>query len=194
MKAICNMDLSIIPECYIDTLLIETLVPPQMRYNHQKGCGTVAKRMKGKFHDKFAVGIVDKDKTKIKYLEKFKLQVEYDNLQLLRHESSDKHHYFILILPAMERWILTNSKQVGISLANFNLPSDLTGLKKVTKKVTSKDDNRFKKLFRTLKNSNSKSVIILSEWIEYLKTKRYDVDLSKLRKITEELSNNPELK
>jgi hypothetical protein len=46
------MDLSIIPECNIDTKLIESLVPPVTRYNHQKGCGTVAKTMNGPFAER----------------------------------------------------------------------------------------------------------------------------------------------
>lgn len=31
-------ELYIIPECYVDTNLIETLVPTAKGYNHQKGC------------------------------------------------------------------------------------------------------------------------------------------------------------
>ena len=42
------MDLAIIPECFVDTNLIETLIPPISQYNHQKGCGTVTKVMKEK--------------------------------------------------------------------------------------------------------------------------------------------------
>ena len=54
-------ELYIIPECYVDTNLIETLVPTAKGYNHQKGCNNVVKVMKEKLSDKFAVGIVDKD-------------------------------------------------------------------------------------------------------------------------------------
>lgn len=48
----------IIPECYIDTNLIEELVPPQKGYNHQKGCPAVAKCMMEKFGDKFDIRII----------------------------------------------------------------------------------------------------------------------------------------
>ncbi len=40
----------IIPECYIDTNLVETLVCTG-GCNHQKGCNTVAKVMQDKFGD-----------------------------------------------------------------------------------------------------------------------------------------------
>jgi len=39
------MDDLIIPECSLDTLLVETLVFPKKAYNHQKGCNTVCKVM-----------------------------------------------------------------------------------------------------------------------------------------------------
>ena len=42
-------ELYIIPECYVDTNLIETLVPTAKGYNHQKGCNNVVKVMKEKF-------------------------------------------------------------------------------------------------------------------------------------------------
>lgn len=50
------------PECYADTLLIETLVPCKRGYNHKKSCNEVAKGMQSVFKDKFALGIIDKDK------------------------------------------------------------------------------------------------------------------------------------
>ena len=67
------MDLHIIPECYIDTKLIKALVPPQTRYNHQKGCSTVAKVMQEKFVNDFAIGIIDRDKQELAYAEAFDL-------------------------------------------------------------------------------------------------------------------------
>lgn len=39
----------VIPECYIDTNLVETLACPG-GYNHQKGCNQVAKIMREKFN------------------------------------------------------------------------------------------------------------------------------------------------
>ncbi len=54
-------DLFIIPECYIDTNLVETLIATE-GCNHQKGCNTVVNTMKRRFGDKFAVGIIDHDK------------------------------------------------------------------------------------------------------------------------------------
>jgi hypothetical protein len=77
------MDQSVIPECFIDTNLLETLVPPITQYNHQKGCGTVTKVMKERFTDRFALGIIDKDKYEVEYLKEFEEVCSSDSLILL---------------------------------------------------------------------------------------------------------------
>lgn len=62
------MEKSIMPECYADTLLIETVEPTKNGYNHKMGCFKVESEMKsGTFKDQFAVGIIDmiKDKSNI---------------------------------------------------------------------------------------------------------------------------------
>ena len=68
-------DLDIIPECYIDTNLIETILNTKGCYtegvNHQKGCNTVVKTMNDpkKLKNEFALGIVDADKRQPSYVE-----------------------------------------------------------------------------------------------------------------------------
>lgn len=57
-----NEDFSthIIPECYIDTNLVETLVPTKKGYNHQTGCNKVVGLMQNmkQLKDGFALGII----------------------------------------------------------------------------------------------------------------------------------------
>lgn len=179
------IDLSIIPECYIDTNLIETIVPTTRGYNHQKGAGTVTRLMQNKLSDKFAVGIVDRDKKQLKYVEEFDIKIDIGDLLLFKHKNQQKHHYLIFINPAMEKWIMKNADEAGISLQDYGLPDNLKELTKITKKVTSKKDNTFKKLFRELKIRNPKNVEILSNWIKYLKENPYNVDINEIRKMTE---------
>ncbi|MCF6270379.1 MAG: hypothetical protein L3J41_11750 [Melioribacteraceae bacterium] len=183
MKVIYNMvDLSIITECYIDTNLIETIVPPTTKgYNHQKGAGTVTKLMQGRLTNKFAVGIVDKDKKQLKYAEEFNLKIDIGDLLLFQHKT--KHHYLIFINPAIEKWIINNAKMVGISLSDYGLPTDLKELTKVTKKITSKNNSDFKKLFQELKKRSAQNIIILSKWLDYLKSNPYNRDLTEIKKI-----------
>jgi hypothetical protein len=173
------MDFHIIPECYVDTNLIETIVPPNGRgYNHQKGCATVAKTMRehAQLRDGFAVGIIDKDKKELDYALLFEEIVDKGQLKLLKHPQ--KHHYFILIVPAMEKWILSNAAEVGIDLIDFDLSNDLNQLRTQSKKMTTKHDPRFKNLFRELKRKEASGVMILQQWISYLKDNNYAADMN----------------
>ena len=62
----------IIPECYIDTAIVESLMNTD-GVNHQKGCNNVARTMQTARHlkDSFAIGIIDKDKREPSYVQQF---------------------------------------------------------------------------------------------------------------------------
>lgn len=178
-RHLSDMDLTIIPECFVDTNLIETLVPPKRGYNHQKGCGTVTKVMKEVFSDGFAVGIIDKDKKEVDYLKEFEIIVQKDSLCLHRHKT--RHHYIIQINPAMEVFLLTQAHKNGVSLEDHRLPTDLSRLRKITKTVNSKDDTRIKGLIKAIKKTGSSEFDILEAWVFYLKENNYKVDLEILK-------------
>ena len=170
------MDLSIVPECFVDTNLIETLVPPTGKgYNHQKGCGTVGRTMQKGLANEFALGIIDKDKKELDYLKEFDEVINKGSLVLHKHKA--KHHYFIQIQPAVERFILAAATSVGISVEDYELPADLENFKKETKTEQSKKDPRFKKLFKAIKMRGATDFITLSCWVEYLKNNPYSADL-----------------
>lgn len=181
VRVIFDMDLHIIPECYVDTNLIETIVPTGGGFNHQKGCGTVAKVMKERFSDDFAVGIIDKDKQQLDYLKEFEIIHTVGNLTLYKHNS--RSHYIIQIYPAIERFILTAVEECGLEMGDYDLPSDFSELKKASKTVNSKFDKRFKKLFRDLYGSGSTELVLLSKWVSYLKDTNYEVDLNEVKTI-----------
>ena len=98
----------IMPECYIDSTLIGSLLDAQV--NHKHCCNDVANEMKkGKYKDSFAVGIIDNDKRKISYVEEFDEIGRTDNLVFLKHPN--KHHYIIKVgkeHKAMETFIKAN--------------------------------------------------------------------------------------
>lgn len=93
----------IIPECYIDTNLVETLVCTG-GCNHQKGCNQVAKVMQEKFADRFAVGIIDADKRRPGYLNEFYEIASSEHIKLFRHPA--RSHFMILVHPAADGFIL----------------------------------------------------------------------------------------
>ena len=176
------MDLAIIPECFVDTNLVETLVPPQGRgYNHQKGCGTVTKVMQEKFTNSFALGIIDKDKREVDYLKECNTIIVTSGLLL--HKRKTRHHYLIQIAPVIEQMILLNAAAVHINIEDYDLPSNLEELIKVSKTENSKKDIRFKRLFRDMKAANAADLVKLEAWIRYLIEKNYKADMGVLTSI-----------
>ncbi|MBD1362200.1 hypothetical protein IDJ77_00130 [Mucilaginibacter sp. ZT4R22] len=158
--------------------MIETLVPPKGQYNHQKGCGTVAKVMQEKFGNSFALGIIDKDKRDIDYLKMF--DIVCNKGSLIMHKHKTLHHYMIQISPAVEQFMLNCANLTGLSLSDYQLPQDLSGLRKSTKSTTSKNDVRFKNLFKALLANDSEDLKRLQRWVVYLKTNVYEVSLGDL--------------
>lgn len=173
------MDQLVIPECYVDTNLIETIVPPTERYNHQKGCGTVTKVMKERMHNSFALGIIDKDKQEVEYLKEFDQVHATDSLILHKHNT--RHHYIIQISPAIERFMMAAATAVNLSLEDFGLPLDFDELKRRAKTTTSKNDPDFKRFFRALLAHGAPEVQTLANWVQYLKTETYAIDIDVLK-------------
>lgn len=177
-----KVNYSIIPECYADTNLIETITNSVNSYNHQKGCNMVSNAMQSpKLNDSFALGVIDKDKREIKYLEVFEKVAQSRDLYLFKHP--EKHHYIIQISPAIEKFILKSAQEAGINLKTFGIPNEFEQLKKITKRETSRNDSSLSHLFLELKNKNALQIVTLSKWISYLKEKNYDANMEELKTI-----------
>ena len=175
------MDKHIIPECYCDTNLIESLVPTKAGYNHHKGAGSVTKKMKQHLTDRFALGIIDKDKFEVDYLKEFKAEHEIGNLILHKHPT--KHHYIIQLCPALEQFILVNAAAAGLLMEDYNLPPLLEDLTYRAKKITSKADPDFRKLFKDLLTHKAPDIVRLREWVNHLKDYNYKADLEYLKSV-----------
>ena len=174
--------LSIIPECYIDTCLTETITSCFNQFNHQKG---VCKVMQENFGNSFALGIIDKDKKEVPYLQKFDLVAYSDSLFVYKHKS--KSHYIIQITPAIESFFLKAAKEMGINLALYGLSSDMKELTRATKQISGKNEpvfKTFKRLFRDL--SDAPEMARLAKLIQYLGENRYEVEVGKLERIVSE--------
>lgn len=166
----------IISEWYVDTNLVETLVCTA-GCNHQKGCNQVAKVMQEKFADRFAVGIIDADKRKPGYLNDFNVIASSKHVQLFRHIS--RAHYFILIHPAIDGFILDCEQAGGVNVADYGLSPVLKNFTVQTKNVMSNRDLRFKKLFRNIEDVTE--IKLLRSLLSYLVCATYsasDKDLS----------------
>lgn len=158
----------IIPECYIDTNLVETLVFSG-GCNHQKGCNQVAKVMKEKFADRFAVGIIDADKRRPGYLYEFSKIACSLHLSVFKHSS--RPHFIILVYPAADGFILSCAEFSGIKMENYGLSNKLKEFTTQTKNVMSNKDPRFKRLFNDMKNDGE--LKLMASVLSYLANATY---------------------
>ena len=171
----------IMPECFIDTTLVASLLDAKVSHKHS--CNEVAREMeKGKYKDAFAVGIIDNDKRKISYIESFDEIGRTDNLTFLKHK--DKHHYVIKVgkkHKAMETFIKANVDAIGMNMEDFNLPSDLAKLIEQTKdSVSTQKDPRILKLCKMMRQSPE--VAKLQDVLSYLAANKYNVNIDELKK------------
>ena len=178
------MDKHFLPECFTDTILIEQLVPSAISYNHKFGCNNVAKEMTtGRLKDKFAVGIIDKDKSEIKYLSEFE-KIDSVESSLLLWKHSSKPHYIIQLCPALEKWLIEVCKKGKLSLEDFGLPLKLDELIRATKSTQSDQDVRISNLCKALAGrSDIVEIKKLRHWISYLKEKNYKADIKDLKNV-----------
>ncbi len=176
------MDKAILPECYADTLLLQILIPTATGYNHKHSCFKVEAEMKnGKFKDKFAVGIIDKDKKAISYLSEFTKE-DICNEELILWKHPGKQHFIIQICPVLEVWIMNVCKQAHINLPDFLLNDNLEDFRKITKTMSSLTDERLIKLFSAIRErTDIKAVKKLINWITILKEQNYQVNIDNLR-------------
>ena len=171
-------DLYFVPECYVDTNLVEFLLETD-GVNHQKGCNMVVNTMKGKvLNDGFAVGVIDSDKRQPSYVKEFTEIAHSEHLFLMKHES--KSHYLVMIKPAMDQFILDCAEEQGVSIADFYLSPEIDGFKKQTKTVDSKHDIRFKNLFKAIRIH--REITTLRNLLNYLKENRYQDKVEDLKK------------
>jgi hypothetical protein len=171
------------PECYIDSTLVGTLLEASI--NHKHSCNEVSKEMEiGRYKDSFAVGVIDNDKRKITYIESFFDEIgRTDNLVFLKHKS--KPQYIIKVgkeQKAMESFIIANVEALGMKMEDFGLSSNLEELIKQTKdSITTQKDPRILRLCKEMRSAPE--VCKLKDVLSYLATQRYNSELEVLKSI-----------
>ena len=169
--------LDIMPECYVDTNLVEFLLGAGV--NHQHSCCKVVGQLKSTFTDRFAVGIIDKDKVELGYIKECSVIAHTRHLTLMKH--NEKPQYLITVAPAIDRFVLDCSKECGINTEDYGIPSELKAFTEISKSVTSNTDSRFKALFATLKDNQE--IKLLRTVLKYLSENKYNADTSALEQM-----------
>jgi hypothetical protein len=170
------------PECFLDTNLVEVLLEKSNSVNHKKGNGTIARAMDDKrLVDSFVVGVIDEDKIRLKKLDEFTEQkmLSRPGLKLFTHPA--RKHFFIQVRPAIEQWILKECEKGEIDLQEYELPESLKALK-LMKGLSEREDARFKRLFKAmLENEKCDELIVLKNWLIFLRDNNYDTDFKNFK-------------
>jgi hypothetical protein len=131
---------------------------------HQYGCNNVSQTMRNKLPDVLAIGIIDDDKRGIAYLKEF-VEIEASRaLKLYKHKS--KLHYFITLYPAIEKFLIETAAQCKVNPADYHLPSDVNGLKTITKSQTSNKNPDLERFYKVLVKNKADSFAQIRQWIE----------------------------
>lgn len=173
-------ELSVIPECYIDTNLVNSLIGKKC--NHQKGCPMVFKVMNERMGDSFAIGVIDKDKREPKAMTDFSLICNDHYIYVYKHVT--RPHYILQVAPAEEVFILHAAEEMSINMADYGLPSELEKLKLYTKKVDARSDSLFSSLFSVLQYSPT--IAKMKKILGYLLDYKYTADSDIIRSYFDE--------
>ena len=169
--------LDVMPECYVDTNLIEYLLG--VGVNHQHSCSKVVGQLKNTFADRFAVGIIDKDKVELGYIRECAVIAQSHHLTLLKHTVNPQ--FLITVAPAIDRFVLDCAHDSGVAPEDYGIPSELKEFTEISKSVTSNTDQRFKALFAALKDNQE--VKLLRTVLKYLIENKYNADLEALKQL-----------
>ena len=172
-----NKLLHVMPECFVDTNLIEYLLNAGV--NHQHCCSKVVGQMKSTFADRFAVGIIDKDKVQLGYIQECDIIATTEHLTLMKHH--ERHQYLITIAPAVDKFVLDCAQEQMVDVKAFGLPSELIKFTKESKSVSSNTDPRFKSLFAAIRNNSE--IHSLKMALKYLCENQYSSDSAYLKEL-----------
>lgn len=167
--------LNVLPECYVDTNLIEYLLDAGV--NHQHCCSKVVGQLNTTFANSFAIGIIDKDKVQMGYVSECDQIAKTSHLTLYRHKT--RSQFLITVSPAIDGFVLDCAKQEGVDPQSFGIPSELKEFTRKSKSVTSNTNPQFRSLFVALKDNGEISA--LRSTLRYLCEHKYEVDEDKLK-------------
>ncbi len=182
---------SVIPECNIDSCLFNVLLQfGKDGVNHTKGNATVVKKVREKFDNLFCVAVIDKDRRDIEFIANECDRVETGDFEeyFRLFKRKGKHHYFIQMVPVIEKWIMKVAGELEVKLTNFGINAEsLEELNHITKTTDSKNDDRFKRLFKELvRKSEEKGyvpILKLRNIVKYLLDKKFETDINELKNV-----------
>ena len=156
---------NLIPECNVDTAFVEMLgyIDP----NHAPDISTVSSILEAKNANQRAIGFIDNDKKKPKYISQFKVfDNGIGNVKLLKHPA--KEQYLVVVHPAMDKFIYDLCGVLGVNLSHYGFPRELKTFIAFTKRRSIKTDKNFKNLLNTIKQKNPPEIARIQAWFKQI--------------------------
>jgi hypothetical protein len=127
-------NLQILPEYYADTALVSQFITDRQRVVHIFGIPNVAKEMQQaaiRNDQSIRIGFVDNDKRVPPFLLTFDTIFEQNKVLLKRNELTNQH--LIVIDKAIESFLLWNTVQVELNVADYGFIHDVKAFGKALK-------------------------------------------------------------
>ncbi len=159
--------LSILPECYVDTLLVDLV--GFKKPNHQTSIGQVANTLKTNYKNRLAIGVVDNDKSQPKYFDEFELLEKKQGLILKKHSSNK--HFLIIIDPDFEKWIFEIAELLGVNPADYGFKT-VKAFKNRTKDIHVAKNQKVKDFLNRLVQKKDSPAHVLKRWINDILDKK----------------------
>ena len=160
------MNNRIIPECYIDTALMEVL--GFGKTNHQLNNSEVIKTLDNKgYNNTVGIGVIDRDKnqpTRLK--EEYRVIRKLDDLEL--YQKNDNSKRYIIVHPVIEKWIDSEAEKYRINRAKFGLPHDFSAFKKISKDINIGRKSGIKDYLSAIQNQQNSGFQKLKDLINEL--------------------------
>jgi hypothetical protein len=179
-----------VPECFFDTVLFKRILQTNRRLKHTKGCFNVVNRFRnvnGKkgdlFDSPFAVGMVDKDKRELDYLnDECEVVANFDNLILWKHRQ--RNHYIIQLYPPLEAWVIKLTGKANINIEDLGYSKDFKKLKKQIKQdIDNENDKKLNDLVNAILNTKDEAIVKLKTILLHFRDKNSSTNVEELKTI-----------
>ncbi len=161
----------VLPECYADTALIQSLVPDPLLVVHIYGIPNVAKELKEAQESQKnsrLIGVVDNDKRTPPYLLTFDTVYEQNKVCLKQKDDSDI--YLIVIDKAIESFLLWNAAEVSIDITAYGFSNEIKPLGKALKTTAIGSDSNYLRLLTDLHARQAPGFVTLHQLLNGLIT------------------------
>ena len=165
-----------VPECYVDTALMQVLLADRLTFiNHQKTISKVARVFQDQVAlnngPRFVVGLVDNDKKigEVKYLRQFTRLFQERTSPNCRYfiyqHQAVASHFVIVLNPACDTWVFEAAQAAGLDMASFGLPTSLSAFLSITKKSTAKKNLPLRRLLQAISQAQPPAYRELAEFV-----------------------------